>query len=66
MLDPLNGTDLTGDLWISLKEKDSGLFVPVDLQKKYGSDAIEGIIRELRSMSLDDAYSAFIVHLPAS
>lgn len=48
------------------ERKDSGLFVPVDLQKKSSSDAIEGIIRELRSMSLDDADSAFIVHLLAT
>ena len=48
------------------ERKDSGLFLPVDLQKKSGSDSIEGIIRELRSMSLDDADSAFIVLLLAT
>lgn len=45
---------------------DSGLYLPVDLQKKSGNAAIEGIVRELRSMRLDDVDSAFIVHLLAT
>lgn len=48
------------------EKKDSGLFLPVDLQKKSGNDAVEGIVRELRSMRLDDVDSAFIVHLLAT